>query len=129
MAQAVVQLEDFKVTIKELRIRDILKVVGNIKEIFDEEDLDIQKLVEEKFDLIIDIVSGFIVVTGDDYTLEDLTFSDIDKLTPEFKAVNQSFLDKMSSMGLTASNLLPTPTDEDQPQTQLEEDSTTQSST
>lgn len=126
MKQQTIKFEEFDVTIKELRIKDILKVISNVKEVFSDEDLDLHKLVEEKFDTIVDIASGFIVITSGS-TLDDLTFSDIDKLVEPFKEVNASFLDKLSSMGLTFGNLMPDQMALDPMPTLSEEDSTTQS--
>lgn len=128
--QAIVELSDFKVTIKELRIKDILNVISNIKEVFDDE-LNVQQLVEEKFDLIVSIASDFIVVDDSEYSLDDLTFSDIDLLTPAFKEVNASFLDKLTSMGITpqvlAQDLMPsTEAENDLAQMSSDEESTTQ---
>jgi len=108
MKQVVVELDEFKVTIKELRIKDVLKVIVNVKEVFGDKDLDLQKLVEEKFDTIIEIATSFITPQGD-HTLDEISFSDIDKLIEPFKEVNSSFLDKMGSMGFTLQNLIPPP--------------------
>ena len=111
MREEIVELgDDRKVIIKELRIKDILKVIVNIKEVFGDEDLDLQKLVEDKFDIIASIASDFIIMP-DGASLDELTFSEIDALTAPFKEVNQSFLDKLTSMGLSLSNLMPQPED------------------
>lgn len=113
MREVIVELNgERKVVIKELRIKDILKVIVNIKEVFGDEDLDLQKLVEDKFDIIASIASDFIIMP-DSTSLDELTFSDIDALTAPFKEVNQSFLDKLTSMGLSLSNLMPQPEVED----------------
>ena len=106
MKQAVIKLDDFDVTIKEVRLKDIFKVISNLKEVFSDENLDIHKLISEKYDTVASIAEEFIVVSGD-YELDDLTCSDIDMIIPAFKEVNASFLDKILSMGLTAEAFLP----------------------
>jgi len=98
MKQEIIKLGDLKVTIKELRIKDVRMAIANIKEIFDE-NVDMEAFINEKYDIILDIAKNFIDVEGE-YELDDLTFSDIDTLTPAFKRVNKSFLDKLVLAGI-----------------------------
>ena len=107
MKQEIVKLDGFTITLKELRIKDVVKAVANIQEVFGDKDLDIQKLVTDKFPIIVDIASGFITMP-DEMTVDDLTFSDIDAITPAFKEVNKSFLEKLDALGL-GFNLVPEP--------------------
>ena len=107
MKTATVDLSDFTVTINELRLKDIRKAISNIQEIFGDKDLDVQQFIDEKFDIIMDICSGFLTLS-DDHTLDELTFSDIEAITPKFKEVNEGFLDALTKMGVDM-NILAAP--------------------
>lgn len=107
MRQEIVELDEFKVTVKEMNLRDIAKTIANIKEIFGDKDLDIQSLVTEKFDTVMDIATGFVTMPKGK-SIDELAFSDIDTLTPAFMRVNKSFLDKLDAVGLGL-NLQPEP--------------------
>lgn len=94
MKQSVIDIDDFKVTIKEVTPRDAKNIVANIKEIFGDPNLDMMKFIDEKYDLVVGITKNFIVLPPEKH-LDELAFSDIDLIADEFKKVNESFLGKM----------------------------------
>ena len=107
MKQTTVELEDFAVKIRELNLRDIRKVLANIQEVFETpegEELNLTTLMGERYDVVLDIASGFIVICDPDFTLEDITPSDLQLLIEPFKEVNSSFL---ALTGFDLANIIP----------------------
>jgi len=117
MKQKTVELSDFKVVVSELRLRSIRKMISNFYDLLvpkDGEELNISALLGERFDDIIDIFSEFMVVknkSGDNYTLEDLTGSDIEKLVEAMKELNSTFLMIASNMAQTMFQVETIPTE------------------
>lgn len=99
MKQAIIDIDDFKVTIKEVTPRDAKAIVANIKEVFGDKDLNMMKFIEEKYDLVVDLTKNFIIMP-EGHSVDELAFSDIDLIIEEFKVVNKSFLDKLVFMGV-----------------------------
>lgn len=99
MKQSIIQIDDFKVTIKEVTPRDAKNIVANIKEVFGDKNLDVIKFIEEKYDLVVDLTKTFIIMP-EGRSADELGFSDIDLIIEEFKVVNKSFLDKLVFMGV-----------------------------
>ena len=105
MKKKIVKLDRLKVTINEMRLRNVVEVLANIEDILGKGDLSISDLVTEKFDLVKDLLKDVVTIEGGE--IDDLTFSEIDSLIPVFKEVNESFLDKLALMGLGLKDALP----------------------
>ena len=114
----IVDLGDCKITIHALSVRNIRTVIANIKEVFDE-DLDVAVLMGSKLDVVIEVISEFIVLKGNkdnkDMTLEDLTPDDIKSLIEPFKEVNSTFLEAAKWAGLNPAMMLPAESSTQQP--------------
>ena len=99
MKQSIVKIDDFKVTIKEITPRDARNLISNVKEVFDNPNIDVMNFIQDKYDLVVDLTKSFIVMP-EGKSPDELAFSDIDKIVEEFKKVNKSFLDKMVWMAV-----------------------------
>jgi len=99
MKQSIIEIDDFKVTIKEITPRDAKNIIANVKEVFDDPKLDVMKFIQDKYDLVVDLTKTFIIMPKGK-SADELGFSDIDKIVEEFKVVNASFLEKLEWMGV-----------------------------
>lgn len=95
MKQEIIELDGMKIVVKELKVKTARKVMSNVMELF-KGTVDVETLINDKYDLLIDIASDFIVIPDGHY-IDDLTYSDLKNiLYPAFKKVNQSFLDDVT---------------------------------
>lgn len=93
MKQSTIEIDGFKVTVKEITPKGVATILANAKEIFGGKDLDVAKFITEKYDLAVDLTKDFIIMP-DGKNVDELGFSDIDLLVEEFKKVNESFLER-----------------------------------
>lgn len=91
MKQEVIEIDGVKIIVKEIKVKTARKVMSNIIEVF-KGDVDVEALLNDKYDTLVDISKDFIVMP-DGKSIDDLTYSDIkNTLFPLFKKVNESFL-------------------------------------
>lgn len=99
MKSVILDIDGIKIQIKEVTPRDAKKIIASIGEIFGDKDLDIATFITDKYDLVIELTKEFIIVDPG-HSIDELGFSDIDKIIESFKEVNQSFLGKLVMMGI-----------------------------
>lgn len=90
MKQDVVLLEDVTVTIRELTPRDIQFVMSNLSDLISGGDFTMGSLSGEKYDQIMTLLKRICQVEGK-RELDDLGFSEFEKIYETFKEVNSSF--------------------------------------
>lgn len=113
MKEKIVKLDnDRTVKVKELRFKDAIKVASNFEELFS--DFSVKDLVGEKFEIFKDLISG-IVEFPEGEELEDLYFSELEKVLNAFKDVNESFLGLIKYVGLGGQETISTPSTEQPP--------------
>lgn len=106
MLKQTVQLDECTATVKELRVRDVVDMVANIKEVFDGGDINVQQLITERMDTLLDM-AGNIVDFDNDKTILDLAFSEIQTLVPAIMDVNQAFFGQLALLGVLPTADLP----------------------
>jgi len=97
MKSKILSIDGHKITIKEVRPKDVANILANTKEIFGDPNLDVMAFINEKYDLVIELTKPFIV-TPDDFSIDELGFSDFELIIEGFKEVNDSFLERALPM-------------------------------
>jgi hypothetical protein len=99
MKQTTVELDNCTAIVRELTVRDVKKIISNMKDLFGAEDIEIKDLITERMDSLIDL-TGNVIEFSDGKEFLDLTFSEIEKLLPVVLEVNSSFLGQLAALGI-----------------------------
>jgi len=120
MKQEVVEIDDLRIVITEIKVKTARKVMANVIEVF-QGDVDVEALINDKYDILVDIANDFVIMP-EGSSIDDLAYSDIkERLWPAFQKVNQSFLDDLMTF---APDLEKVPEEENLQTNPLSEDST-----
>lgn len=84
-----VQIGDFNVLVKEITVSQMREIYAGVIEDFG--NIDLADLLSQPLDEMLKRLAPYIQVIGDDANMEDMTFSELEKLYVAFKEVNASF--------------------------------------
>jgi hypothetical protein len=87
----IIDLEDVKVTVRELSVSEIRNIAFNIKDVANS-DINIMGTITDNWQVMIEHVGQYISLSDDSVKLEDLYPSEVEKVVAAFRECNASFL-------------------------------------
>lgn len=91
-----------KLTVSELRVRDIRKLVSHFKSMGD---VDIASLFGDDFDQVASLLDGCIEFKSASVDIDDLSFGEAEAIFEAFQEVNPAFFKRLAALGLGLSVL------------------------